>query len=408
MKDSYSQIIDLDPPVKPTRLLGISVSTKIKTRIMDSKTGKCLKESPWKKNLVMDSGLNAIAKSTAPSSIADSFLTCKVGSGTTPTATASGGITGSQTATTTVTSSGGFFTAGMVGMLLKWGTGSAGVETYITAFTNSTTVTVDTSGTHVAEVFTVWAVNQTALTTQLFQTSAYQTNAGDNVTTITNNQAVLQRTFVIASQVASYNVNEIGWFSQAGALGGINVYGRIVLSSTDVVSPTNFYVVVIQLTTTFTPATPSAVANVGTNINTAGNAAIERLAISRVSSTGATDTATVPDIFGLATTVMLFPTVVYTQNANPSETPKNVTSIAGTQFNPMTKTFSGTRGVMNVTVNTTKTTAGQLLFGICLSDALTANPTYFDILFTAAQTAPSGTFQPQTTFTYTFNRALVN
>src|SRR6266508_1580095 len=102
----------------------ISVSMKFKTRVMDARTGRCVKDNPWKKNLVLDGGLNGLAKNAGlglQSNVASVFTFAKVGSGTNPVRIPGNAVLFSQT-TTSLTSDAPFFTSAMVGSIFKYGT----------------------------------------------------------------------------------------------------------------------------------------------------------------------------------------------------------------------------------------------------------------------------------------------
>ena len=196
--------------------MNITVQTKIKRKIYDAATGELLKASPWEKNLVMDLGLNNLARGPGtPTSPANSFTNMIVGSGTNPVKVASGAVTFTQ-AGTTLTASAGFFNIGMLGTLFKYGTGSGGAEYYIIGYSDTQNVTVDTNATvGTPTLGTVWYVNQTALQTYAHASTSYRTNAGDNFTAFSLGQVTMQRSFVIASQGTTYTVNEIGWNGNA-------------------------------------------------------------------------------------------------------------------------------------------------------------------------------------------------
>ena len=106
-------------------------------------------------NLILNSGLNHICNNGMYPS--DWAYNSSLGVGTTPTvydsaaaATASG---------TGCTASSAFFTADMVGMLIRW---DSGEEAYISSRTSDTVVVLDRSTT-ASGAFAVWAVNQTGL-----------------------------------------------------------------------------------------------------------------------------------------------------------------------------------------------------------------------------------------------------
>lgn len=388
------------------------VSAKVKTKICNAKTGTVIRESPWQRNLVLDNGLNVLARKSGisnlplalPATLAQNVI---IGSGTNPTKISSGAITFTQ-AGTTLTASGGFFAANMVGGLFKWGTGSAGNELYITAFTSSTVVTVGTSATvSTPDVGVVWQVQQSGMQTQVAVTGtkSYQTNTGDCSTTYGSNTIILQRTYIIPQQAAPYNVNEIGYASNTVTSDLNAAAGRLVLASTDSVGTSNFYVIVIVLTFTYSPSTPTAVSNVGTNINTAGNAMLEAFCINTVLSSGAANNSN-SFLDGATGAVLLFATATYSQRGSiqQTQTPLSVTNISLGSVNWTND--AATRGRMTLTYAGSTTTSGQTLYGCGVGSAGAGFA--FDVKFTTPQTAPTGTFQPNSVFECIYNRQLIN
>jgi hypothetical protein len=412
-------------------LFSVNVSVAIKTKIMDKVSGKCVKESPWRKNLVLDQGLNALARlgtNTLQCGPASMFQNCLIGDGTTPTKIASGAITFTQ-AGTTLTASGAFFASTMVGAIFKWGAaGSGGNEVYITAFTDSTHVTVGTSATvGTPDNGVVWQVQQANLTNFLFQSTTYQTNAGDNLSTISGAQVTHQRTFTFPVQGSNYNVNEIGYSPISN--GSHFCLGRIVLPSTDVVTTTNFYLVIIQITVTYSPGAPAAVGNIGVNFNTAGNAMVEWLSIATVLSNGQTTA-------GSSSNGMLDAASVWS-GAGFSDGRANLVARIGstyTQNGATGSSFSwgtqntnfllfatpvawanvaGTVGKMRATFNQSLSTTGQTCHGIGISGSNSSftgqtNLPVFDIKLTTPQALPNGTWLPTASFDITYGRTLVN
>lgn len=387
-----------------------TVEVKYQTRIMDAKTGKPVKVSPWRKNLVLDQGLNALANKTTGSlnaSAASAMAQLNIGGGTNANSFASGAITFTQS-TTTLTASAGFFTAAMVGGIFKYGTGSGGTEQYITAFTSSTQVTVSSSATVGATVGTVWMVQQTALQTPLFSTTTYQTNAGDNVVTAAATSVTFQRTFINPVQGSPYTVNELGWTPT-----GASILGRAVLPSSDVVGTTNFYVVVLAITFTYSPNVPTAVINVGTGINTAGTAMIEYFSVQSIQANGnnANNPSSLDAFNGAGTQGDIFlSTATYTQQST-------VPGFSGvltwpSAFGLVSSNWIYTPasvGICTLSATVSITTAGQTAFGIGLGhfNGASTQPA-LDVKFTTPFTLPTGTFNPTITWQATFGRTLVN
>lgn len=267
--------------------IGIGARMRVITRQYNRETNRLVSEKDHGHNLVLDNWLTAVSKGTGSTTIAGSFAACRVGSGTNAVKYNSGAVTFTQSGTT-VTASGSFFDAVMVGGILKYGSDDTGVEYYITSYTSPTEVEVDTSATVGSTVGTVWMVQQTALQTLLYSSSTYGTDGGDNFTNYVTNVATLQRTYVFAQQVSSYSVNEVGWNSSTT---GSTVLGRIVLGSTEVVNPSNYLVVILQMEITVEPNGSTAVGDVGTNVDTSGNAALSWAAITYVATNGNTVTA---------------------------------------------------------------------------------------------------------------------
>lgn len=186
--------------------------------------GSVANERPWANNLILDQGLNQVCDGTT--NLGACFSRCAVGTGTTPTYTDSGAITVTISAGT-ATASAPFFSAGMVGMLLNANTGE---QQYITAFTSTTVVSVGGSNSVVAQLFTVWAVNQVGLVTEVKRTNTYLTGVGNCGTTNNTGAAtrVLKRTFDFTAEVAPQNYEELGWSYTSSA--GNNLFSRVLIT----------------------------------------------------------------------------------------------------------------------------------------------------------------------------------
>ena len=386
------------------------LSIRLQRRICDAKTGKPVFVSPWSKNLVLDFGLNSMAKKTpeTPATTANSFEYCRLGSGTEADKIHNPAVTFDQS-TTTVTASASFFTSDMVSGILKYDSGSAGVEQYIVAVADATHATVDTSRTESAKDGTFWRVQRTALQTAILGgtgvSNSYQIGAGDCGTSFTTTQATHKRTFVFAEPGAAYTVNEIAWSRIATG----SIYGRILLATGDTIGPGYFYVVALELTLTMSPATPTAVPNVGTNIDTAGTAMFENWAgLSTVSSSsGASVAGPWTDGTSGSAMAVVMPTATYSQNAtiasgNSGPTPASVTltTTLTTWVNDAAQ-----RGQMTNTNSPTLTTSGQTTYGVGIKNSTVLG---FDVKFTTTFVLPTGTFKPTVVFRVTYNRTLNN
>ena len=390
---------------------------RYQTRILD-RNFVPVKVNPWRKNLVLDQGLNALARATTnglQTTPAQSFLHCKLGGGTAPNSIASGAITFTQSGNT-LTASGNFFSntnpTNMVGGLFKWGTGGNGAETYITAYISPTQVTVNDAATvSTPDVGTVWQVQRLTL----YDTSGipagaknsntYQTNSGDNGTTYLNNTITFKRTFLFPQQVSQYTVNEIGWSPTNTSPNETFLCGRAVLSSSDVVGTGFYYVVILELTFTYTPGTPVAVIDVGTNINTAGTAMIERWNLRTVDANGgvtSTDTNLDQTLESIA-----LPTATYSQQSTIQQS-SNVTW--GSRLQVQTNvawTYGGTVGKMTATAVGSLSALGQTIYGVGGYSANNSRVS-FDVKFTTPFVIAVSSFQPTITLTAFYTRLLIN
>lgn len=221
---------------------------RYKVQVVDA-LGRVVQERPWANNLILDQGLNQVCAGTT--NLGACFSRCVVGTGTTPTYTDSGAIT-VTIAAGTATASAPFFSAGMVGMLLNANTGE---QQYITAFTNSTTVSVSGSNSVVAQLFTVWAVNQTGLVAEVKRTSTYLTGVGNCGTTSNAGTATrtMKRTFDFSAEVSPQNYEELGW-SYTSTVAS-NLFSRVLITGgTVTVLATQQLRVIYELSIVVSPA----------------------------------------------------------------------------------------------------------------------------------------------------------
>jgi hypothetical protein len=428
-------------------LINFGVSVKYQARLHDVKTGKVTRVYPWVKNLVNDIGLNWLAANT---SAASAFGNCGIGSSNAPVSVASGAITFTQAGTSTITASSAFFTSGMVGSIIKYGSGTAGYEQYIaTIGGGGLTCTVQASPggfqTISGAVATVWNVQTQNLTQFLYNSGTYLTSSGSNGTSYTGaNTQVNQRTFYFAPQSAAYTVNEVGWSNGAvtgpapvagvsqGASNSNNVYGRAVITSVTV-GVTNFLSMVVVVSITYSPSVPSAVGNVNTNggggaLNTAGNAMLEYFAQVYVDNSGTPQ----PQIgfpalaenfgggatarFGLQLSNYSQQTTMFSSGTQPFPSIPATTAGALTysvNIGPWVYVSSTTPtggtvppGVCQLTFSTAFTTNGETVYGLVLSAQ--GQPATFDIKLTTPFVLPVGTFPVSGTFKVQYGRTLSN
>ena len=394
-----------------------SFRARVKTEIVDAATGIAVKTSSWVENLAFDRALTGLL-SAQFFNVCDLFANLKIGSGVSPNSIAGGAITFTQ-AGTTITASGAFFTAAMVGGIFKYGTGSAGAEQYIATVAGgglSCTVLGPGMAVGIATVATVWQVQQTSLETWLATATSYQTNPGDNSTVIAGGSITLQRTFIFATPVVTQNINEIG-YDNANAANG-TCRGRIVLPSTDVVDNTHFYRVVMQMIFIVAPSAPTAFGNVGTNIDTSGNVMFEWYDFEVIQPNGGGlnyqsgaggGTETMDggtNAWGCA-----FRTAPWTQ---PGAIQLGLAPGSGETYQFNLNAFNPSGQPVGVGVSTTNfslTTAGETMTGITFGGNGGGGGGYAGFLtlqLTTPFTLPTGTFQGSISIKKVFTRTLTN
>jgi hypothetical protein len=198
--------------------------------VVDAKTKRVLKSTPWQSNLILDSGLDRLATEQ----IGAQMLYAVAGTGNTPTKDLADG-TYSQAGTTVTRVTGTRdFTSGDVGKLIKWTTGE---EAKITAFTNATTVTVNKTQTvAAAAIVCLYRVNQTGLVAEVKRTNTYPefTDPDDGLTaravTVDKPTTTIKfkNHYDFTAEVANVNYTEVGVSSQSGA--GANIFSRMLLA----------------------------------------------------------------------------------------------------------------------------------------------------------------------------------
>lgn len=263
--------------------LRTGMAIRYKTSILNP-DGSVASTRPWKRNLILDQGLNNMA---AGNLVCALWNAAAVGTGTTPVKRDGAGTSFSKTGAT-ITADMAFFGSADVGRLFKF---DSGEEFYITTYTSDTQVDVAGAGDVGASQGTVWYVNQTGLATETARTSTKTTDPGDNGTTFDGETLTHQRTFLFAAVGGPVTLTEIGW-SGSGSPGG-NLFGRdLIPGGGDSLLTGQQLKVVVQMTTQISPIVQTAVGNVGTGYDTSGVFMIESVcaAISAVDSSGNTTT----------------------------------------------------------------------------------------------------------------------
>ena len=221
----------------------------------------------WKNNLLLNTGLDNVALAHW----VDNFGYGVAGTSTNPTRrdstpttfTVSGGV---------ITASAGFFVAADVGRILKTNDPSF-TEMTITGYTSGTSVTTSSGATiGTGYTGTVWYVNDTSLGAEVKRTNTYTTSTGDNGSTFSVDTWTHQRTYLFSAETGSVTYNELGWAPAASG----NLFGRATIAGTTLVAGQQLKVV-ITLTVKYSPASPTAVADVsGATFSTAGTASIDK------------------------------------------------------------------------------------------------------------------------------------
>lgn len=376
---------------------------KVRARVVDARTGKTLKSTGWHHNTLMNRGLNTLAAGGV--GFFGLFTQINVGSNPTQNYTFNAGITFTQAAFI-ITASAPIFTSGMIGQLFKYGTGTGGAEYYITGFTDSQHVTVDTSATVATSAGTIWNVIQIALGAYLY--TSISINASSS-TIVSPGVVSLASTNQFAIQTSPYSVNEIG-YTNGGAAG--NIMGRIVLPSTIIVPTTSFLVVDAVFTVSFAPSlAPVAVGNVGTNIDTAGTAIWAyynfypyQLQFSFFGYENA-----LQDSFSVPALVFATAPFVLPAQIQPGQSAMSSGLVVGT-----TSSYTNAGiGISIFSCSFNQATTGQTVYGIYLGGgpslhAGNVQTADFQLLFNTPQTLPNGPFVGSYTFTNVFTRTLSN
>lgn len=208
--------------------VGQRANGKVKVLVIED--GKVLFERPWQKNLILNQGLNNVCSTRT---WANSMTHCAAGSGTTPTASASGANPATGTAGTFTNDTPGTFnftTNSSVGDYIQMTSGAdAGTEVRITSVTDANNVDYTPAVNLASGEFTVFHTSQTGLTSEIKRTSTYLTGAGNCGSSFSGVTVTLRRTFDFTVEVGAVTYNEIG-ISHTATVGS-NLFSRILLSS---------------------------------------------------------------------------------------------------------------------------------------------------------------------------------
>ena len=375
---------------------------------------------PWTKkkhNYILDQGLLNMAKvvGSGSGSLQNLMSYCHLGSSAANPSFQSAGTTLSCTGTAvTLTGGSSVFPSNCAGGVIKVpGVGDIWIQTYNSA----TSVTAYTSQSIAGT--TSWGyypVQQTQLQTPISGTgipgNTYVAGAGNNFTSYSASTLTHQRTWLFNTGTA-YTVNEIGWAADSIAT---HINGRFVTASTINVGMYDTLQVQIQVQYNFAPATPTAVGNVGTNVNTAGNAMWEALNSSYISASGSGNFAPGVSIDG-TNLYCAYLSATYTQNSAIATTVGSDTAIATTAGFTCTAPNAGlgtwttnaaphaNPGLTTGVYTSNTVVSGFTCYGISLTNGSTK--TCFDIKFTTPFTVPAGNLASTITWTFNFTRNLL-
>lgn len=392
--------------------------------------GTVVFDSSFRKNVIMDRFFADI--STGGNSI--SACVTGVAGNTSGTASAVNMVAGSGTTTplrvdstptnlsqsgTTVTAASGFFTSGMVGRLLVFGgSGLGNNPCYITAFTNSTTVTVSTSATVGSQVGSVYTVSGFTVSGTTAASASIPTNSGNQGT-------------AYSGGVYSYTVTR-QWTPQSGSpvtylqlelqdSGGNVIAGFQIPGAGDTVGVGFFYLVTWVFQMTVSPSAPSAVGNIGTGINTAGNIMLESLyAFSTINSGtgnpagGGLGASIDGHLTGTSVASAQLTSDSYSQNASVMASGSepvlsDLNGYASTNFSYSNTAPANTGTAVNGATASYNTTGNNSsVTGLCFMTNVSKH-VLLDVKLTTPYASPaSGSFTFAFTFTFTFGRTVTN
>ena len=383
---------------------------RVKVEIVDRATGKVDRESDWIENLAFDNALSYLVSGNT-SFFANLFTTLKIGSGTNPNSYARrrshvyAGRQPSHRQWFVLQLRHGRRDPQIRHRQRRGGAIHNGLHIANTRHRQQQRHSRSHSrdrvdGTRQSTALQTWVANSTG----------YQTNAGDNSTVVTGGAITLKRTFLFATPGSPQTINEIGYSDNSNADGTCR--GRIVLGSSYVVDTLHFFRCVMQLNLTIAPASPTAVINVGTNINTAGAVMFEYYDFITVAANGSTagyqsgaatnfmDGGLGGPRFGLRKTNWSQPGAINT-GAWPS---------GDSTYTVLLNNFSTSGQPIGQAVSTTNfswTTAGETLYGFGIGALATMN-TCWTLQLTTPTTLPTGSFQGSLSVTKIFTRTLTN
>jgi|SRR5580692_276307 hypothetical protein len=398
--------------------LSFGVRGRVRRQIVHGETKEVLSDSGFQPNLLLDKFFSELASNDISSLLASGFIEGGTGNSS-PVRKDSTPTTLSQSGTT-VTASSAFFSSGDVGNLLVYGSSGSGTNIcYITAFTNSTTVTVSVSQTVASVVGTVWYVSSAwALSGTTLLVNTKSTNSGQWGTAYSGGVYTYTCTFNSAVQTSSITLLQLAY----GVSGFLPFASFTIPGAGDTIPVDYFYVVTWEFEMTVTPSTPSAQGNVGTGINTAGNIMIESLGgFSTLNSSGTAAGPQCPldgngGTGSLTSSSGFLTSDTYTQNSSVAAAGSEpVLSNTNGYFTTSQPTLAWsapsdtgtTVGTFTASFNTTGN--GAVITGLGIIKSSSSRNVYLDVQLTSTYTSPSsGSFTFVFVFTVTVGRTVVN
>jgi hypothetical protein len=225
-------------------------------------------------NLLMNAGLDGVAQADW----AHGFEWFAKGTGNLPVENASGAITFTQVGTA-LTASAPFFQSTDAGAIFKYGIGTSGAQFTVSAFIDSTHVTLSGADTvPTPTVGTLWYVTQTAMDALQATSKNYVSGSCGSAFDVSTGIWTGTRTILFAAESGTVTIIELGWFnSGSGGVFGATMLGRVVLPGAGVTLTAGQQLEVeLQVNVTFSPIAQTAVADVsGGAWDTAGTWLLE-------------------------------------------------------------------------------------------------------------------------------------
>jgi len=269
---------------KPDGELHVGLQGFYKTAIVDSNDQVIWEQPDWKKNLILNNGMDQLSTS----SICACFIAAIGGFGTRQNKFGSSGsfadvqgtilnLTSSGDITDFTAAPSGYSAYAQVGDVIKFDYSGSPEVTVVTV--NPTILTVSPSGSFATGSFTIWKTSQTGLQQEVKRTTTYV--AGANGSTRNDNIFTHQRTWDFSAETASVTYNEVG--TSWSATGNNNTFARVLLDSPISITSGQKMRLYYQILSSYNPKTPvslSAIVSgwpVSPSVNTSGSQCIQAI-----------------------------------------------------------------------------------------------------------------------------------